>query len=79
MRMATQDNPPAAGLSPEQDALNSARRSALSPESLRAAEQSDGIPVEGKWGPGQTLLAIIGASGGLWGLFFLAKQLLDGR
>lgn len=77
--MAIRDNPPTAGLTPQEDSKNSDRRSALSPESLRAAEQSDDIPVEGKWGPGQTLLAIIGASGGLWGLFLLARQLLDGR
>lgn len=77
--MATRDNPPAAGVGPQGDTQEGSYRSALSPEALRAAEQSDQIPVEGKWGPGQTLLTIIGASGGLWGLFVLGRMLLDGR
>lgn len=75
--MATRDTPPAAGAAPRDDSQNRAGRSALSPEALRAAEQSDQIPIEGKWGPGKTLLTIIGASAGLWGLFLLVRQLLQ--
>ena len=77
-RMATRENLPAAAANPD-DSPAGVHRSALSPEALRAAEQADEIPIEGKWWPGLTLITIIGCSGALWGLFMLARHLLGDR
>lgn len=50
-------------------------RSVMGPSALRAAAQADEIPIEGKWGPAWTLILIIVASAGLWGLIALVKVL----
>ncbi len=77
--MATRENLPAASANPEDDSRTGALRSALSPEALRAAEQADNIPIEGKWWPGLTLITILGGSGALWGLFMLARHIVSDR
>ena len=71
--MTTPENNVAGTVAPNRSFRKRRDRSMLSRSALRAAEQSDQIPVEGKWGAAWRLMLIIGGSAGLWGLFAVVK------
>lgn len=75
--MGTQDNRSATADTGDRLPRPGMSNSPMSPEALRAAAQADEIPVDGRWTAARTLLLVVGASGGLWGLVALVRHALD--
>ena len=72
---APDNNAATTAVAPDRTFRKRRDRSMLSRAALRAAAESDRIPVEDKWGAAWRLILIIGGSASIWGLLAAVKIL----